>query len=131
MQSKCRGELKNRFFDFIPPVYRDLIKSFGTKNQQRSAILFSRQMGKSHLQKTMMEAEEVLLTQPQFIKNFYLKSGTFIFRAYRYKRYDLEKISFGSKWYSNKLEHILWFLRKRGAKQKDMSEVEKFLFERI
>ena len=115
--------INNNNLDFINHINRI---EFGGK---RYVINTGRRLGKTILQEQMIK--EILGYHPIYIKKFYLRSGVFVFRQYRGNKFELEKISHGSKWSSNKLIFILEFLTKRRTKEKDLLEIERRILENL
>lgn len=109
-----------------------MLDSLIDNTQSRIVIQQSRQMGKSSLNKVFIDTFIKELEKPIYIKKFYLRSGTFEFRLYKeLKKWELVKITKPNKWMATNIDYILKFLVRRGARQKDISEIEQLFFERM
>lgn len=105
------------------------------KNEgKRIVVMNARQMGKTFLGQQIQMAvfDEMIKEKSTYIKKFYLRSGTFEFKLYGLsKTWELTKISKPGKWQATNIKFIFDFLVRRGAKQKDLAEIEQKILEVI
>jgi hypothetical protein len=124
------------FINDFPPSYHKHIEAELNKMVrppiERIIIQRSRQMGKTTASKIFIEAFATSVEKPIYIKKFYLRSGTFEFRLYMQdKNWELIKLTKPGRWQATNMKYILDFLVRRGAKSKDIFEVEQKIFERM
>jgi hypothetical protein len=97
-------------------------------DNKRFVINYPRQLGKSYTLKLMYDLLDKIKNS-HYIKKFYLRSGTFVFKLY-YKDNSCELIKEKGNWGSTNFDYIIKFLYHRGAKLEDIVEIEKEIFKR-